>query len=113
MVSFVEVNSNNFKLLELLDVLKDFKKIPDKDEKAVIEFLLNRFKRLSVSDLELLVKCSLKYTPSCRAFLGALLDSIGYSKSLNELRDNINPLTSYKLGIRNDILTTAPNWNIK
>ena len=48
-----------------------------------------------------------------RSFLGALLDKMNMDMNLSDLKQSLNPLTGYKLGITPDILSTAEKWNIK
>lgn len=75
MKSYVDVKDNNFYLLELLDALKDFKKILDLDQNSAIEVLSKKLKELNPTERRLLIKCSLAYPPRVRGFLGALLES--------------------------------------
>ena len=111
--SYVEVTDENYKYLEFLDVLKDWKKIPDLDKKSAIEIITNILRKFNKKQLEELLIIALSYPPRVRAFLGALLE---YSKkriNLNRLEESLNPLSEYRLGIQKDILPTIEKWNIK
>jgi hypothetical protein len=110
--SYVDVTDNNFYLLELLDALKDFKKIPDLDKKTAIRVLSKKTKEFNPNETKLIVKCSLAYPPRVRSFLGALLESISSSTDLTELRKSLNPLSEYEYGIER-LLSTTKNWNLK
>jgi len=110
--SYVDVTNENFFLLELLDVLKDFTKIPDLDKKSAIIYLLNRLKDLTELETVLIIKIALNYPPRTRAFLGALFDQINNKQCIAACRKSLNPLTSYVLGINKEMLLTAQNWNI-
>lgn len=110
--SYVDVTEENYSLLEILDVLKDFIKIPDMDKKSGIRFLQDKLKGLSEKETNALVKYALKYPPRVRAFLGAILNEISGQENSN-LKQSLNPLTTYSLNLNENILTTAPNWNIK
>ncbi len=110
--SYVDVTEENYSLLEILDVLKDFTKIPDMDKKSGIRFLQDKLNGLSEKETNTLVKYALKYPPRVRAFLGAILNEIS-GKENSSLKQSLNPLTTYSLNLNEDILTTAPNWNIK
>lgn len=110
--SYVDVTDKNFYLLEILDVLKDFKKIPDLDKKSAIKILATNLKSLNSNELKQLVKCVLSYPPRVRAFLGAMLENIKFTK-LEILKKSLNPLSEYDYGINKQILPTALNWNIK
>ncbi len=110
--SYVDVTEENYSLLEILDVLKDFTKIPDMDKKSGIRFLQDKLGNLSKKETNTLVKYALKYPPRVRAFLGAILNEISGQENSN-LKQSLNPLTTYSLNLNENILTTAPNWNIK
>jgi hypothetical protein len=96
-----------------LDSIRYIKEIPD----STLSFLCNRFKAilsdLSQKDKELLVNLALNYSPATRALTGALLDEIGCSKLTEKLLQSLNPITSYKLGISQEILSNTTKWNIK
>lgn len=110
--SYVDVTDKNYYLLEILDALKDFKKIPDIDKKSAIKILSNNIKKLSDEEIKQLVRYSLSYPPRVRAFLGAILDQINIYEDLSYLKKSLNSLSTYSYGIKN-ILSTAKNWNIK
>ncbi len=110
--SYVDVTNENYYLLEILDALKDFKTIPDLDKKSAITLLKNRINKLTENDLSKIVRYALKYPPRAKALLGAILEFSQKKNSIEDLKTNLNPLTSYKLGINEEILLTAPKWNI-
>ncbi|MFU8862033.1 MAG: DUF6088 family protein [Cyclonatronaceae bacterium] len=110
--SYVDVTNENYYLLEILDALKDFKTIPDLDKKSAITLLKNRISNLTENDLSKLVRYALKYPPRATALLGAILELSDNKNSFKGLKANLNPLTSYKIGIKEEILPTAPKWNI-
>lgn len=110
--SYVDVTDKNFYLLEILDVLKDFKKIPDLDKKSAITILATKLKSLKSNELKQLTSYVLSYPPRVRAFLGALLENIKFTK-LETLKKSLNPLSEYDYGINKQILPTVLNWNIK
>ncbi len=110
--SYVDVTKDNFQLLEILDILKDFVKIPDMDKEVGIKFLLNKLKDLSEKDGARIIKYALQYPPRTRAFLGALLNELNNQEN-KTIKQSLNPLTNYELGINDKLLSTAPNWNIK
>ena len=111
--SYVEVTDENYKYLEFLDALKDWKKIPDLDKKSSIEILTNILKKFNKKQTEKLLNIALSYPPRVRAFLGALLEYSKKKINLNCLEESLNPLSEYKLGISKDILPTIEKWNIK
>lgn len=111
--SYVDVTDKNFYLLELLDALKDFKKIPDLDKNSAIKILSNKLKELNTIETKLLIKYGLAYPPRVRSFLGALLENIKTESDLSVLKTSLNPLSEYEYGISKKILPTVENWNIK
>ena len=111
--SYVDVTNKNFFLLEILDALKDFKKIPNLDKSSAIKILSNRLKELNTNEIKQLIKCVLSYPPRVRSFLGALLEKVDSSIELITLNKSLNPLSEYNYGINKSLLSTAPNWNIK
>ena len=111
--SYVEVTDENYKYLEFLDALKDWKKIPDLDKKSAITILINILKKFNKKERNNLINIALSYPPRVRAFLGALLEYSGKKINLNDLEESLNPLSEYKLGISKDILPTIEKWNIK
>ena len=110
--SYVDVTDKNFYLLELLDALKDFNKIPDLDKVSAIKIISKKLTELNQTEIELLIKCSLPYPPRVRSFLGALLENLNTSTDLTVLKKSLNPLSKYDYGIEN-ILSTTQNWNIE
>lgn len=111
--SYVDITDENVPILEILDALKDFAKIPDLDKEMGIKLLLNKIKNLKSKDESLLIKYALDYPPRTRAFLGALLEKGAKNKVFLPLKDSLNPLTSYDFGIDENMLETSLNWNIK
>lgn len=111
--SYVDVTNENYYLLEILDALKDFKIIPDLDNKSAIALLKNKIIKLSENDQSKLIRYALKYPPRATALLGAILEFSRKKNDLDSLRTKLNPLTTYKLGIKKETLATAPEWNIK
>ncbi len=110
--SYVDVTDENYVLLEILDALKDFKVIPDLNKKSAIGLLKNKISELSENDLSRIIRYALKYPPRAIALLGAILELSEKMSGLESLRTSLNPLTTYELGIKKEILPTASEWNI-
>jgi len=114
--SYVDVDDNNYVLLEILDALKDFKDIPDLDKAMAIKNIIGKLMELKPIQKNQMVKYSLKYPPRTRALLGGLLETSDLQNSaslLKTLKQSLNPLTYYYYGISEQILSTATSWNIK
>lgn len=110
--SYVEVDNENYVLLQILDALKDFNNISDIDKKSAVIVLKNYINRLKKGDLSKLIKYALKYPPRARAFLGAILDDLNKFEGLEKLKETLNSLSNYKFGLKKEILSTGINWNI-
>lgn len=111
--SYVEVTDENYKLLELLDAIKDIKKIPDLDKKPAIKILTDKILKLNSKQKNELINIALEYPPRVRAFLGALLENIDKKIDTTSLDESLNPLSEYRLGISKETLPTIEKWNIK
>ncbi|TSA26672.1 hypothetical protein D4R71_03460 [bacterium] len=110
--SYVDITNDNYSLLQLLDVLKDFKFITDLKKESTIKILQDKFKELTDKDRVRLIKYALQYPPRTRSLLGALLSKIGCKENISRLMQSLNPFTVYDIGITKDDLSTAPEWNI-
>lgn len=111
--SYVDVSEENYKLLGLLDALKDLKQIPDLDMNRAIIILKNQIGSLTEKQLTVLIGNALKYPPRVQALLGALLTEMEKKGKTKELMEALNPLTVFKLGLDSNQLSTAPEWNIQ
>jgi len=109
--SYMEVTDENYKYLELLDSIKDFKNIPDLDKESAIKILTNKILELNNKQKKELIKIALEYPPRTRALLGAILENLG--ENTIKLEESLNPLSEYKIGISKEILPTIEKWNIK
>jgi hypothetical protein len=107
------INKQNIQLLRLLDSIRFIKKIPDTNINTSCKILASLIGDLTLEEQEQLSKLALKYPPSTRALLGALLEEIGIISNLDTLGKSLNPITTYQFSISEIILPTAKNWNIK
>jgi len=110
--SYIDVTNGNYYLLEILDALKDFKTIPDLNKKSALAALKNKISNLVENDQSKMIRYALKYPPRATALLGAILELSKKQNGLESLRINLNPLTTYKLGIKKETLPTATEWRI-
>lgn len=111
--SYVDVTDANYKLLELLDALKDIKRIPDTSPDNSIVILSNIIKELSDKQISEMIKYALSYPPRVKTLLGAVLENINSQVSTSKLKQSLNPLTKFELGIKKSVLPTINNWNIE
>ena len=112
--AYAEVTEENYPLLGILDALKDIKSISDTSASKAVTMLMAKIKEFTKKDIESLIQYALLYPPRVRALLGAIIENIfSYEFNLERLRESLNPLTTFKLGINNIDLPTIQNWNIK
>lgn len=112
-LSYVEVNDNNYSFLGLLDILKNFNKIPDMDASSGITLLSNSFRNMSNKELDKMIRLSLKYPPRARALLGAILEYYITGTNVESLKNSLNPISLYRYNIPRSVLPNAKGWNIK
>jgi len=110
--SYADVNESNYKLLGMLDAIKDIKKIPDSSVNGSVVRLSYIIRELDDSQLIKLANLALLYPPRVKALLGAILENIGTNVEIAELKRNLNPLTKYNVGIKPETLPTIRKWNI-
>ena len=108
-----EINENEIQLLQLLDAIKDIKKIPDASADEALKVLTAKFKTLPVTQLKKISKLALNYNAATRALVGALLESKTNGISVTTLYRSLNPLSKYPLKISNNILPNRSKWNIE
>jgi Family of unknown function (DUF6088) len=111
--SYVDVTNDNYYLLGILDAIKDFNTISDKDSQSVINILTNKVSELDAKKTNELLQYALKYPPRVRALLGAIVENTGKVVELDSIRKSLNPLSTYKYGIENDVLTNISKWHLK
>lgn len=110
------ITKENVPLLQLLDVIRYIKEIPD----ASIDNSCQRMVALlreRESDFNSLVRLVKNYPPTTRALLGALLElvSANYFNApfhVTSLKNSLNPITKYQLKISESALPTKDHWNI-
>ncbi len=116
-ISFVKqknsITKENIPLLQLLDALRFIKKIPDSSIKNSCKILQNLISDLQEKEQEIVVRLAMKYQPSTRALLGAMLCDFGRDEITEKLRKSLNPLTSYTIPGIPEVLLSASWWNIK
>lgn len=98
--------------LQILDAIRDFKNIPDRNNLRFIKIISTKINTFSESDLERMFILSKKYNASTRALFGAILELNNFFFYSKKLKDSLNVLTKYKLNISSDSLPNKKTWNI-
>lgn len=116
-ISFVKqkntITKDNIPLLQILDSIRYIKKIPDTSIESALRRLTAVIKGYSEKDLSKMTRLALKYPPSTRALLGAMLDQLGVGTVSEALYPTLNPITQYELVGANKVLDYTDKWNIK
>lgn len=108
-----EIEEKDIPLLQLLDAIKDIKKIPDTNPDDALKVIVSKFKELPISKLQRLSKLALNYNAATRAVVGAILQQYKKGISVSLLFKSLNPLTKYKMKLNPSLLTNQIKWNIE
>lgn len=111
--SYAAITNDNYELLGILDAIRDFKVIPDMDNQLVINLLSNKLQAIGLQKRQELIGYALNYPPKVKALLGAILSAWEDDLELTRLKSSLNPFTTYKYDIQENILPNASKWNIK
>jgi hypothetical protein len=106
------ITKKNIPLLQILDSIKNIRKIPDSTIVESCKRIGSILSTLNKQDIDLLCNLSLVYPPSTRALLGSLLEEQEITFDAMKLKRTLNPISKYKLPDVTKILLTAPNWNL-
>jgi hypothetical protein len=106
------ITKENIPLLQLLDAIRYIKKIPDANISDSCRRFLAIIKVFSDKDVNTLIRLALKYPPSTRALLGAILEQLQRTQATDSLLKSLNPITKYKLSGASKVLSTTEKWNI-
>lgn len=109
--AYAPVTEENHRLLGFLDALKDWNTIQDLDTTSGIQVLNYWLTGFIPKQIVALKMYALKYPPRVRAFLAALFEEQKMTGA-EELRQSLNPLSSYNIKLKPGDLSTAKNWNI-
>lgn len=106
------ISKDTVPLLQILDAIRNIKKIPDTDISSACMRFKAILKELTEKDRSTMVRLSQKYPPATRALLGAVFEEIGDNSFSDFLQKSLNPITKYKLSGANKVLSTTEKWNI-
>ena len=99
------ITKSNIPLLQLLDSIKNIKRIPDTTPDDSYKRIKEIIKALEEKSIDLLIKLSIKYNPMTRAVTAAIIDDLYGEEKARILRDTLNPITTYKVGLTKNVLT--------
>lgn len=107
-----KITSDSIPLLQILDSLKLLKMIPDTSVGHSVRIIKKYISNLEEKRLSTLVKLVRKYPPRVRALLGAILESTGNDKYIGQLKQSLNPTSTYAIGLNEDSDINLNSWNI-
>ena len=99
-----EINKENVPLFQLLDAIKDLKRIPDGDMKLSIRILKNKFKKLGKEKWNRLIEIAMNYRPATRALVGAIGEYLGFGEMVKLLKQSLNSISKFEFGIPEELL---------
>ena len=100
------ITRNNIPLLQLLDSIKSIKRIPDTTPDSSYNRIKAIVKSLDEKNLDLMIKLAMKYNPMTRAIAGAVIEELYGEDKARSLRETLNPITIYKVGLTKTVLST-------
>lgn len=100
------ITRNNIPLLQLLDSIKSIKRIPDSTPDSSYNRIKAIVKSLDEKSLDLMIKLAMKYNPMTRAIAGAIIEELYGEDKAQGLRETLNPITIYKVGLTKAVLST-------
>ena len=107
------ISDSTVPLLEILDILRDARKVPDANVGRVIKAMTKRLRELEPVELNKLQRLALNYyNPGTRALLGMLLTRC-QKDVLPALKASLNPTTRFDLGIDSAVWPESQAWNIR
>lgn len=107
------ITKENIPYLRLLDALKLIKSIPATTIDESVLILREILKSFTPEDVKAIIRLSMKYPPSTRALLGAILENIPVDFEPNDILDSLSGITTYNIGISITVLPNIKNWKIK
>ncbi|MFT4522769.1 MAG: hypothetical protein ACI8SE_001593 [Bacteroidia bacterium] len=102
----------NIPLLQILDAIKNISKIPDTTLDISCIRFQDMLRQLDPKQVKMICKLSLKYPPSTRALLGALLEQTNISFDQDEIKHTLNPITRYRFTGIDKVLSNYKSWNL-
>jgi hypothetical protein len=106
------ITKKNIPILQLLDALQDIKTIPDTTVDRSFVLLKKGIMGLERPKQKTLIKIALEYNSATRALTGALFERYVRTEPVDLLRESLNPLSNYSIGISASLLPNKNNWNI-
>ena len=116
-ISFVlqsnPITKDNIPLLQILDTIRFIKEIPDTTINQSCKRIIAIIQELEEGETNKLLILAEKYPPMARALSGAMVENIYGTNKAVSLWNTLNPLTTYKIGINEQVLPEIRKWRIE
>ena len=106
------IETDDIFLAQMLDALDKIKKIPDTTPDDVVQYSKKTIADLPREQRKRLAVLAKERRPRTRAIVGAILKELGEREDAAMLKETLNPLSSYKVGLSNDVLKEKSQWKI-
>ncbi len=107
-----DIAPEDIRFARMLDALDMIKRIPDTTPDDVVAYIKNTLATFNTKEIKRLTILAETYRPRTRALLGAILSELGYAAWAESLKNTLNPLTAYKVGLSEKILSNKRAWKI-
>jgi hypothetical protein len=107
------ITKENVKILQILDCLKMLKGIPDTTRENLLSILGIIIRKYNNVEREMLIQLSKKYPASTRALLGMIFENERIMGPLDKIRETLNPISTYNIGIKQLDRFLKEKWGIK
>lgn len=98
--------------LQLLDALKDIKRIPDAPVTETVQTIKEIIHKMPIDEAQIMVELVKNYPPFVKALLGAMVQEVQPNIQIKPLFQALNPLSVYKIGVKDNSLKFQKNWKI-
>ena len=89
------------------------KGIPDTTKDNSLHVIGKIIRKYKKADRDLLIQLSMKYPSSTRALLGMIFEEEKIMSHLDTIRETLNPISKFKITLRNYDKLVKQNWQIK
>jgi hypothetical protein len=107
------ITKENIEKLQVLDCLKMIKGIPDATKDNSLHVLGKIIRKYKKPQRDILIQLSMKYPSSTRALLGMIFEEEKIMGPLDKIRETLNPISKFKITLRNYDKLVKQNWQIK
>ena len=107
------ITKDNIEILQVLDCLKMLKGIPNTSRDNLLHVLGKIIRKYKKPQRDILIQLSMKYPSSTRALLGIIFEEEKIMRPLDKIRETLNPISKFKMVLKNYNKVVMDNWNIK